>query len=218
MTAEDITYNSQRIKVSIPLGKTIDTIIESFKETTPYFKKHITQFTHKTLNEYDLTQEFVALLRRKTVNSPFLVGQEKADLYHNSGGRVDVYFYWKEETETTESFFDLEAKILTNRFPVKRKKEYVIGENKNGGIQRFKIEKHGKGLPQCGLLGFIEKETSEHWLNSINCWIQELSNSNPTWYDDEVLILKENDLGCTYLLSSAHRPSDKVLLHHFWIK
>ena len=218
MTAEDIKYKSIIIDASIPLGKTINTIIEAFKVTTPYFKNHITQFTHKVLNEQELTQEFVALLRRKTIDSSFLIGQEKEDLCQNSEGRVDIYFYWKEETETTESFFDVEAKILTNRFPKIREREYVIGDNKNGGIERFKIEKHGKGLSQCGLLGFIEQDTPEYWLRTINDWIVELSDPDKNWNDNEILFRRENQPDYVYLTSDAYRiNSDKVILHHFWV-
>ena len=126
MTAEDFKYNPQNIESSIPFGKTINQIIESFRETTPYFKENIIQFTHKTLNEEELTQEFVALLRRKTAEFSFLIGQERKDLYTRSKGRVDIYFYWKEETATTASFFDVEAKMLTNRFHKSREKESLL--------------------------------------------------------------------------------------------
>jgi hypothetical protein len=200
------------------LGKTIDSIINSFASTTPYFKNHIQQFIHKTLNEEELTQEFVNLLRRKTIDLPFLIGQEKKDLYHFSKGRADFYFYWKEESATTESFFDVEAKILTDRFPEKRKKEYVIGENRNGGIERFKIEKHGKGLHQCGLLGFVEKHTTEYWFETINSWILELSSMDRSWTNNEVLEIKETKPDYLYSISSAQRiSSESVFLHHFWI-
>lgn len=218
MTAEDLKYTPPQIEASIPIGKTIDSIIESFKETSPIFKSHITRFTHKVLNEPELTQEFVALLRRKTTNLPFLIGQEKADLYQMSGGRIDFYFYWKEETETTESFFDVEAKILTDRFPKERKREYVIGETQNGGIERFKIEKHGKGLSQCGMVGFIENITSNEWIKTINEWIIELSKTNANWHRDEVLVESTHSDNYLYSTSTVKRiSSEPVLLHHFWI-
>jgi len=218
MTAEELKYNPQRVNISIPVGKTIDSIIASFKETTPYFKNYITKFTHKVLNEEELTQEFVALLRRKTIDLPFLIGQEKADLYQNSGGRVDFYFYWKEETETTESFFDVEAKRLTDKFPKNRKKEYVSGDNKNGGIERFKIEKHGKGISQCGIVGFIEDYTADYWMKTINGWIIELSQTMTIWSEDEILIDPTNSDNYCYTISNAKRlNSEPVLLHHFWI-
>jgi hypothetical protein len=217
MIAEELIYKPFRIETSIPLGKTIDSIINSFTFTTPYFKNHIQQFTHKTLNEEELTQEFVNLLRRKTIDLPFLIAQEKKDLFNFSEGRVDFYFYWKEESATTESFFDVEAKVLT-RFPEKRKREYVIGENKNGGIERFKIEKHGKGLQQCGMLGFIEKFTSEYWFETINSWILELSTTDNNWNNNEVLTIKEKKHDYLYSISTSQRgTSSNVFLHHFWI-
>lgn len=215
---EQIHDNPKEINSSIPAGKTIGYIIEAFKSTTPYFKKHISQFTHKVLNEEELTQEFVNLLRRKTVDHPFLIGQEKKDIYRFSKGRADFYFYWKEETATTESFFDVEAKILTQRFTKNREKEYVIGNSKNGGIERYKIEKHGKGLSECGMLGFIEKENSNFWITKINTWIKDLSKLDITWNKDEVVKELENHAEFVYLNSVTHTiSSSDILLHHFWI-
>jgi hypothetical protein len=219
MVAEEQKYDSTKeINVSIPLGKTISFIIESFKDTTLYFKNHISQFTHKLLNEDELTQEFVNLLRRKTVDSPFLVGQEKKDLYHYAKGRADFYFYSKEETATTESFFDVEAKILTDRFSKERKKEYVIGNNRNGGIERFKIEKHGKGLSECGIIGFIEKGNFDFWETTINGWIKNLAKFDIMWNENEILRKIEHNAEFVYLNSKVNTITSKnILLHHFWI-
>ncbi len=220
MIAEEQFDNTrEKFESSIPLGKTIATIINSFKITTPYFKTHISQFTPKILNEEKLTQEFVSLLRRKTADYPFLIGQEKKDLYNHSKGRSDFYFYWKEETATTESFFDVESKILTDRFPKDRKKEYVIGNKNNGGIERYKIERHGKGLGECGMFGFVEKENFEFWITTINKWIENLAESDSSWNKDEVLRKEENQTEFTYLKSEVHTISTRVIkLHHFWIK
>lgn len=220
MIAEEQFDNTrEKFKSSIPFGKTIATIINTFKITTPYFKTHISQFTHKILNEEELTQEFVSLLRRKTTEYPFLIGQEKKDLYYHSKGRSDFYFYWKEETATTESFFDVESKILTDRFPKDRKKEYVIGNKNNGGIERYKIEKHGKGLDECGMLGFVEKENFEYWLTLINRWIENLAESDSTWTKDEVIKEEEVQTEFVYLKSVVHTISSRdVRLHHFWLK
>lgn len=218
MTAEEfeITPNGIFPEISSESGKAIGFILQSIKSACTPFKKASTQLNiQKPLNENKFTQIFVEQIEVKIKNHPNIgVKNQYSDLFYGIKGIPDFYFHVIEEGVTHEPLFIVESKRLPSP---SYEKEYVIGEKENGGIERFKIEKHGKGLPQCGLLGFIEKETPEHWLNSINCWIQELSNSNPTWYDDEVLLLKENDLGCTYLLSSAHRPSDNVLLHHFWI-
>ncbi len=219
MTAEEIEITPNKIfpGISSETGKTIGFILQSIKSACVPFKKASTQPNiQKPLNENKFTQIFVEQIEVKIKNYPNIgVKNQYSDLFYGIKGIPDFYFHVIEEGVTHEPLFIVESKRLPSP---SYEKEYVIGEKENGGIERFKIEKHGKGLPQCGLLGFIEKETPEHWLKSINCWIQELSNLNPTWYDDEVLILKENDIGCTYLLSSAHRPSDIVLLHHFWIK
>ena len=120
--------------------------------------------------------------------------------------------------ETTESFFDVEAKRLTDKFPKNRKKEYVIGENKNGGIERFKIEKHGKGISQCGIVGFIEDLTTDYWLKTINGWIIELSQTNDNWFEDEILFdPTDSDNYCCSFSNAKRLNSDSVLLHHFWI-
>ena len=101
--------------------------------------------------------------------------------------------------------------MLTKRFSKSREKKYVIGEKENGGIERFKIEKHGNGLIQCGLLGFIESSTPEYW-------IIDLSNSDSQWDLDEILKMDKNLNERVYLTSSAKRvSSEKVSLHHFWI-
>ncbi|MCX6155160.1 MAG: hypothetical protein NT007_13485 [Candidatus Kapabacteria bacterium] len=109
--------------------------------------------------------------------------------------------------------------VESKRLPSKTyEKEYVIGEKKNGGIERFKIEKHGKGLSECGLFGFIELETFENWQSKINKWINELASIDETWADEQ-LSLNEMKCDYSYLTSNVKRvSSDDVLLHHFWVK
>ena len=97
-------------------------------------------------------------------------------------------------------------------------KEYVIGHNKNGGIERYKTERHGKGLNECGILAFIEKEDSNYWLKEINHWITEEAKINITWKEDELINLHYGKEMYCYLESIAHRKGIKdIILHHFWI-
>ena len=67
------------------------------------------------------------------------------------------YFYEIEKGKTNVPLFVVEAKILPAPLPKKREKEYVKGDKKNGGIERFKLEKHAKGLNQCGMVGFVQQ-------------------------------------------------------------
>lgn len=199
----------------------IYSIINSFKQSVPFFKSYIsTHISKQALNEDELTQVFVEQLdiQLRKLNYPFGVKNQYRDIYYGSSGFSDFYFHPIEEGKSTASIFSVESK----RLPAPsndREKEYVIGVNKNGGIERYKIEKHGKGHTECGMLGFIEKENSLFWKTTINKWIEDLSKSDTTWNKDEVVEERENHTEFVYLYSIAHTTSSKdILLHHFWIK
>ncbi len=92
-------------------------------------------------------------------------------------------------------------------------------KNKNGGIERFKTGKHGKGLNECGIVGFVASESFEFWKDKVNSWIDELSSSDGFWNEDEKIIMNENVDVSTFSYSIAHRKEENdLLLHHFWIK
>jgi len=113
--------------------------------------------------------------------------------------------------------FSVECKRLPS--PQKaREKEYVIGDNNNGGIERYKTEKHGKGLYECGLLGFIEKENSKYWLKEINNWLENLSKVDKIWKQDEILSKIESKKDFYFLKSIAHRKKGDINLNHLWVK
>ena len=78
-------------------------------------------------------------------------------------------------------------------------------------------EKHGKGLNECGLLGFVEDETFEHWHSQINEWIEALSNTDNNWYKDEKLHITEPHNDYYLLKSKVHRTNNKLNLTHLWI-
>ena len=115
------------------------------------------------------------------------------------------------------SIFSIECKRLPA--PDKRReKEYVIGDKNNGGIERYKTEKHGKNLNESGMLGFVEKKTFSFWQQCINTWILDLSVISNVWQADENLEAVENKEDFMLLKSLAHRTSLKdICLHHLWI-
>ena len=90
------------------------------------------------------------------------------DLFYSTKGIPDFYFYESEKGKTNKPLFIVEAKILPAPLPKTREKEYVIGENKNGEIERFKIGRHGKWLNKCGIFGFVESESFEFWKDNVN--------------------------------------------------
>ena len=199
----------------------IKSYLASIKQTVKYYKMALKKHPNKgVLNENELTQLFVTQLNTflSDGNFPFLAQAQYSDTYLKTKGIPDFFLHKKELGADFPALFVVEAKILTIKFPEKRKKEYVIGENKNGGIERFKIEKHGKGLNNCGLLGFIAQNTSEYWLETINKWILELSETDKNWQKSEVLTALENNNDYTYLTSTSQRVSfGNVKLYHIWV-
>jgi hypothetical protein len=219
MIAEDYDYNHQP-KSSIPKGTAISCILNCFKTTTPFFKQVLTQpDLVKPLNENKLTQLFIEQLRiqlrKKGVT--FDVGNQYSDVFFKTKGIPDFYFHALEEGKTAIPLFIVETKRLPAPQTI-NEKEYVIGQNNNGGIERFKSKKHGKGLSECGLLGFIEEENSTFWVSKINEWIKQLVDNDNDWVIEELLTKIEDEAEFSYLISLVRTDKNTdVSLHHFWI-
>lgn len=221
MIAEELDY-CQAPSASIPKGTTISYILKTIKKAPVSFKLALTNpGLRKPLNEDKLTQILVeqinAILFEYEV--PILAQTQYCDVFLGTKGIPDIYFHKVEKGKTNEPLFIVEAKILPTPPPKERKKEYVIGNQKNGAIERFKIEKHGKGLSECGIVGFIEKENYSFWKTTINEWIRDLAKLDRTWKKEEVVKELERHNEFLYLKSIAHTISSKnKILHHFWIK
>lgn len=229
MLAEDNSKNKKQLPdIKVNRKQIILTILHSIKSSIPNFKSYITtNIQSSKLNEDELTQILVEQIEIQIRKSdfPFSVNSQYRDIYEDSAGISDFYFHPIEEGKSTESIFSVESKRLPA--PTKdREKEYVIGtinkntgkERRNGGIERYKLEIHGKGLPECGLIGFIENEDYIHWKSTINKWIIDLATKATLWKEDEILTEKEQEKDYIYLLSAAHTiRSRQLLLHHIWV-
>jgi len=221
MIAEEKLSDKYIHNISVPKTNVVMLINDLMKETIPYFKSSLILGFHKkkNLNEEDMTQIFTTqaqiLIRKK--DYPFNVEAEYKDIYNLSKGYSDFFFYPNEQNISTASIFSVESKRLPS--PEKpREKEYVIGDKNNGGIERYKTEKHGKGLYECGLLGFIEKENSKYWEEIINKWIKELAKTVKNWNNDEILSKVESNTDFCFLKSIARRKSDDINLTHLWVR
>jgi hypothetical protein len=221
MIAEENIFNAYQPDMELSKSNIMLLIKACMVETVGYFKTYIKSEYHKkkSLNENDLTQEYTKqaqiLIRKK--DYPFNIEGRYQDVYNLSKGFSDFFFYPNEQNVELASLFSVESKRLPAP-ETSRKKEYVIGDKNNGGIERYKTEKHGKGLMECGLIGFIEESEFNHWHKTINSWIVDLANiSNSNWKEDEVLSEIENNNDYCILQSIAHRKVDDVNLTHFWI-
>lgn len=221
MIGEDNIFSLAQHNISLPKNKMILLVKECMAETVVHFKQYIKLEFHKKkiLNENDLTQEYTKqaqiLIRKK--NYPFNIEGQYQDVYNQSKGFSDFFFYLNEQNVELSSIYSVESKRLP--LPSKnREKEYVTGNLNKGGIERYKTEKHGRGLRECGLLGFIEKENPKYWILTINNWIEDLAKDNKEWKIDEILSEIESNIDYSILKSIVHRKSDDLNLIHLWIK
>lgn len=220
MIAEENTYKFNP-NISVSNTNVILLIIKLMKQTAPNFKMYLVSdfYKKRKLNEDNFTQIYIEqaqVLIRKN-DYPFNINGHYQDITHLSKGYSDFYFYPNEQNVSTASIFSVESKRLPS--PTKsREQEYVIGDKNNGGIERYKTEKHGKELYDCGLLGFIEKENSKYWKAKINGWINNLAKTDKNWNNDEILSEVESNTDFCFLKSIAHRKSDDINLTHLWVR
>lgn len=221
MVAEDNIFNSPKPNIGLPTNRITSLVKECMFEAVAHFKAYLKSGFHKkkTLSENDLTQEYTKqaqiLIRKK--DYPFNIEGQYQDIYNLSRGFSDFFFYPNEQNVELSSIYSVESKRLPS--PEKnREKEYVVGNKNNGGIERYKTEKHGKGLIECGLVGFLEKEDSAHWRKTINNWIEELVKLPQTsWSNDEGLGKIDQRTDFCIMQSIAHRKVNDISLMHLWI-
>jgi hypothetical protein len=223
MIAEEQHTNIDTIKPALTgnKGKSVSCIISCLKFAIIPFLQAYNLSKSNSLNEDDLTQIFYSQVQFiiRDRNYPFNVGNQERDLTKQSKGIPDLFFYANKFGEPPISIFSIECKRLPAPLPKSREKEYVQGNNQNGGIERYKIEKHGKQLVECGMIAFIEEKDFDFWLICVNKWIKKLSDIDNLWRETEVLnIVEQQKDEFAYLASIAHRAYQKdIKLHHFWI-
>ncbi len=195
-------------------------ILESISNTAKPFVHCIHTHKNTDWNEDSLTQVFIAqnTVQLQKLSASLMVAAQYRDIYHKTKGIPDVFYSMIEEGRDHKPAFVMEAKRLPTPTST-REKEYVVGKtamgNPNGGIERFKLGKHGAGHSHCGMLAFIEKEEYQYWLKNVNYWIAELY---PVWFESELLELQKNYSHYSHFKSKAKREKDEVNLDHFWIK
>ena len=200
-------------------------VINIFKDSTQdflaHYKKDLEQLNP---NENKLRQHFVSKINTRLIGKSLQAMPEYEDSFLGNKGRSDFVIISTEQGSKEQPLFWVEAKRLAD-LGKSRKKEYVIGNEhkdrdreQNGGIERFKLEKHGKGLNSSGMLGFVQKETFPYWHQKINEWICEEAEASEEWNESEQLDFVEEDKDFAYYHSITQRQnSDLLKLHHFWI-
>ncbi|MDT0651223.1 MULTISPECIES: hypothetical protein [Flavobacteriaceae] len=222
MVVDDFSEDSIEASLSIDISAEDirRKILESISNTAKPFIHSIHTHKNSDWNEDSLTQVFIAqnTVQLQKLSTSLMVATQYRDIYHKTKGIPDVFYSMIEEGRDHKPSFVMEAKRLPT--PISsREKEYVVGKttagNPNGGIERFKLGKHGAGHSHCGMLAFVEKEEYQYWLKNINSWIAELY---PIWSESELLKLQKNYAHYSHYKSKVEREKDEVNLDHFWIK
>lgn len=129
-----------------------------------------------------------------------------------------------------EQLLPIECKRLpTPRASDRSEVEYVDGlpGSRSGGIERFKLGLHGPANSHALLIGYVQKETFEHWFSIINARLSSLAGAvvdANLWKPVEPLSagisVRPADVR---RLSSIHRrscppcASNSVMMDHLWV-
>ncbi len=179
-------------------------------------------------SENELTESLTNYLadEARRGNQPFTFSNQPS-----AGGRRTVDFSARLYDEMLNTFALPALTVFeAKRLPTpgsQREKEYVIGLEKSyGGIQRFKLGKqgHGSGFQLVAMIGYIQKDTPDLWLNTINSWIVELaentSEGSISWEQSETLAkLKKDKKAHTARAISTHSryAESNITIRHLWI-
>lgn len=212
MLKDSIDSPNSLLEFSIEKGKTVDSIISFLDEKLPAFA---TDLDGMAKNEDEISQECCIYLDREARETLFMFHFQ----HKYKGGRSsDFSVILAEKFSSKEPLFVIEAKRLPTP-GAGRQQEYVHGNL--GGIERFKRGYHGGGLSRSAMLGYIQKNSCDHWFSEINSWITNLANngvdSTISWSgaDEQLKFIKKLDWINKYCSSHLRIGQPDINLHHY---
>ena len=122
----------------------------------------------------------------------------------------------------------IEAKRLPTPHSNDRdEREYVFVDHSqpqfrgNGGIERFKLNKHGESLPVAIMFGYIQSNTFEFWEEKVNQWLQTYASIAPCYQDEKLVRInsKANRFQSKHLRINYknNKQINDIVIYHFWI-
>lgn len=152
-----------------------------------------------------------------TTNEKLWIGAATENIKSKKNTKEDIYFYLNDEKKTRVFF--VEGKRLPKVGKVDEE-EYVTGlsstGNESGGIERYKIGKHGDPNPgsQNAIIGYVERESIKYWREKISNKIQA------EWGNDTILTAEaDRDIfKSTHLYDSSKcNVEGSFIMYHFFI-
>jgi hypothetical protein len=138
----------------------------------------------------------------------------------NSTKETDIGVFVMTRNQKPLTIIEFEAKRFSE---TSKCKEYVCGLR--GGIERFKRGHHSSHLKVCGMFGYVQSRTSSDWIDKVNKFVKELSNTNIDttidWSNSDEELTKVGSFPNVEKLFSSHyrvMSKDTITLWHYFIK
>ncbi len=186
-------------------------------------------------SETGLTSQLCAHLNsaaRRSVGWDYLQFRVEEPDEHALGRKIDLVpapcdcTVWIEGRRHVD--FDALLPIECKRLPTPQdhardEREYVFsGKGSTGGIQRFKEGHHGAAHRIGAMIGYVQQESHEYWLSTIEEWIKGLVAAGQAGWaltDAPILERADGSLGISILGSSHARNKGlpSIKLQHLWV-
>jgi len=183
-----------------------------------------TEPEYSTANEDSITRDISLHLN----DCSTMTSSEYQFVFVNQDKRSDIGVHIRYSYKTDKNLLCwIEAKRLPTPPEKDRdEREYVfvdhsMGYRGNGGIERFKLNKHGDGLPVAMMFGYVQSESFDHWNQKVNGWIR-MCSQHILCHQNEILVNEGKNRG---RFVSTHKRIDHrsgiemqdITIHHFWI-
>ncbi|AEM22160.1 hypothetical protein Bint_1541 [Brachyspira intermedia PWS/A] len=198
------------------IDNAIDFIYNRLDEWKLYLYKE-EQMQPCSENENNLTSKLVKFLTtyNKVEHNYYFNSEEP----QKGQCKIDIACYGIDR----KTILVIEAKRLPTPSK-KREMEYVTGfENKNGGIQRFKLGIHGENYNISAIIGYVQNKDYKYFYEQINKWILELvksgKDSTVKWSNDDcikITVAEDNDKA-HYKSNNTRISLENIELHHLFI-
>jgi hypothetical protein len=160
---------------------------------------------------------------------------------------LDSPFYFENQTKTPETNATTDIGVLVKRpysdclicfveakrlpTPIGNNREeteyvYYDSPSKQGGIERFKTEKHGgaEKFSFSFMLGYIQEYNADYWLQQVDNWVENQkkmsSNSEINWSEKDKLshdVYFSKNRITKYNSAHSRKTLEEIKLIHYWI-
>jgi len=196
----------KNVEFSLPKGQTVHRILNFLSSTLPIFLQKFMNSGSEAYLEDEISTFLVYELQDRS---------KKEDLLFHFDPKKGADFCIQVSPYQIGALpiFTFETK----RLPPTNNKDYVYGDT--GGIERFKSEKEGYAshLSVSAMIGYVQRNSFDHWVQRINNWVDEMIVGNPDagWCEDDKLI--PENITAQYISTHSRPSGTPITLYHFWL-